>query len=283
MALANGDFRLAASHFVAGLAADPYSPDAREGLDSAVRRLIVPRPRRLAASEHPLRARRYFISDGYASRLSPEYRLDGADAREATIARPDVYARAAEVAERLGARRIVDLGTGDGHRLMALHPRFELLGIDYGPNLELARRRFPHLTWMEHDLDRPGPLPLTAGQLEGAVVICANVIEQLVNPEFLLGNLRALLPSVEAVVLSTPERDASGETASAGPPAHAERVREWTVNELAELLAFCEFDHGDLALVRSAGAEGAGGTILAVLVPDAERAARIDSAVRSAA
>jgi len=33
--------------------------------------------------------------------LSPEYHLDVVDARVATVARPGVYARAAEVAQRL--------------------------------------------------------------------------------------------------------------------------------------------------------------------------------------
>jgi len=166
---------------------------------------------------------------------------------------------------------------------MALHPRFELLGIDYGPNLELARRRFPHLTWTEHDLDRPGPLPLTPGHLEGSVVICAHVIEQLVNPELLLGNLRALLPSVEAIILATPQRDAICEAANAGPPAHAYRVREWNISELAELLAFCQFDHGDLA--SRARRRRGGGRRHDPRGPatDVERAARIDTAVSSAA
>ena len=62
------------------------------------------------------------------------------------------------------ARRILDLGTGDG-RLLALvkneHPRTETVALDFSPAMiEVASRRFAgdsSVRVIEHDLDRPLP------------------------------------------------------------------------------------------------------------------------------
>ena len=75
-----------------------------------------------------------------------------------------------------GANTIIDLGAGAGGKLAALAPDLEILGVDYGPNVEIARRAFPAATWREHDLDAAGGLALTPLQLRGSVVVCANVI-----------------------------------------------------------------------------------------------------------
>lgn len=267
-ALAEGDFDGAAGHFLAALAADPFSIRAREGLDHAKQRLIVPTPRRAAAAT----GHTYRIKPGYTSREAPAYYVDLAGERTGVVQQPDVYTRAAEVAGRTGATRIIDLGTGGGAKLAALASRFEILGLDHGPNVELARRSFPEHAWREHDLDSAGRLPLTAEQLEGSVVICAGVIEHLLRPELLLDNLRELLPSVRAVVLSTPERDLTHGPDSVGPPADPTRAREWNISEFAALLEEWGFEHGELGLTRSDSAGAGQTTILAVLYPDAEAA-----------
>src|SRR5215510_14094986 len=64
----------------------------------------------------------------------------------------------------LTARRILDLGTGDG-RLLALvkkdRPTVEGVALDYSPTmLDAARKRFatdPHVTIVEHDMNVPLP------------------------------------------------------------------------------------------------------------------------------
>jgi glycosyltransferase involved in cell wall biosynthesis/SAM-dependent methyltransferase len=281
-ALAEPNFVAAASHFVAALSADPFNPDARAGLDNAQRRLVVPRPRRVASPRHERQARDYHIKPGYTRREAPAYFVDLIEERTGTSCQPDVYTRAAEVAVRLGATRIIDLGAGGGAKLAPLRSRFEVLGLDYGPNLELARRRFPAGIWREHDFDRAGALALSFEQLSGSVVICANVIEQLVHPEILLDNLREALAWVEALVISTPERDLASGPESMGPPEDPHRVREWNIGEFAALLEAWGFEHGDVGLTRSETASGLRHTILAVLYPDAERAGRMEAAGSSA-
>jgi len=278
-ALAEAEFVSAASHFVAALAADPFTPEARDGLDYTTRRLVVPRPRRIGATQDENRAGEYHLGADYTCRDAPHYHVDLGEGRGGREGHAEVYARAAGVATTLGATRIIDLGAGGGGKLAALHPRFEILGVDYGPNIEISRRRFPAGTWREHDFDQPGPLPLTPEELSGSVVICANVVEALLRPETLLGNLRALLDSAEAVVISTPDRDLIHGPADAGPPTDVCRVREWNLQEFAALLEATGLEHGDLGLASAEDAGARQHTILAVLYPDAERAERMATAV----
>ncbi len=275
-ALAAGDFLGAAGHFVAGLAADPLDRNARDGLDHAVRRLVIPLPRSIEANDAEPSLPGYGIADGYTKRSRPDYFVDLSTDGDAIPGAPDAYAQASAVADRLGAVRIVDLGCGAGGRLRSLYPRFAVLGLDYGPNLELARRSFPDGIWREHDFDHPGSLPVEADELDASVIVCANVIEQLGRPEFLLENLHELLPRVEAIVISTAERGCTGPEA-AGPPSQPWRVREWNTEEFAALLEAFGFEHGDLGVTR-ADDGGTESTICATLYPDARRAGRVAAA-----
>ena len=133
---------------------------------------------------------RYLIKQHYAAREQPRY---FADVDSGVTFQPDVYDTAAAVARGLGARRIVDVGTGQGRKLASLHPQLEVVGIDFGSNLEHARRTYPFGTWIEADLDQPGPLPLDPEQLQGAVVVCADVIEHVQDPALLLDKLKGTL------------------------------------------------------------------------------------------
>jgi len=284
-ALAAGAFDRAAKHFVRALADDPGCTMATTGLDHAVRRFAVPVPTAdvHAGVEDPAANERYAIKAGYRHRSAPEYFVDLIEERDGVVWQPDVYPAAARVARALGATRIIDIGPGSGHKLARLHPEFEVVGLDFGPNLQQCAERFPFGTWREHDLDADTPLPLTPHELGGAVVVCADVIEHLVRPELLLDALRAALEHAEAVVLSTPERDGTRGADHMGPPPHFCHVREWSLDELGELLGRWGFEHGDLGLTRSNDRSDDQDTILAVLFPDAARDARAAAAAAAPA
>lgn len=190
------------------------------------------------------RVAEYFLPQGYRERLEPQYFDD--EAMDA-VWQPDVYAEAAALARVFDTRRIVDLGCGDGSKLVALHPEFEIVGIDVGANLERAREHGVG-TWIELDLDSGGPLPI--GGCASTLFICADVIEHLVHPELTLAQIRdALSNGADALVLSTPERDLNGAD-RAGPPANPAHVREWNRDELLRFLAAQGLD-GLAALTRS--------------------------------
>lgn len=215
----------------------------------------------------------YCIRAGYEIRPVPVYY---ADTPTNVTWQPDVYPEAARLARELGARTVVDLGSGNGDKLARLHPEFEIVGVDIGSNLEHVRRAHPQGTWVEHDFEEPGALPLDAELLDGCVIVCADVIEHLMRPEHLLAKLRdALAAGASAVLLSTPERTRTWGDEHAGPPPNTCHVREWTLEELGALLEREGFAWGDLELTRSNDAESRLATSLALLYRDEDVERRV--------
>jgi SAM-dependent methyltransferase len=188
----------------------------------------------------------YFLAPGYRERLTPTYfHDDGMDA----VWQPDVYPDAAALARVLGSRRIIDLGCGDGSKLAALHPEFEIVGIDIGANLDRSRERQSVGVWLELDLDSDDRLPLE--DVSGSLFICADVLEHLRFPEKTLRRVReALDRGADALVLSTPERDLVEGDRHLGPPKNPAHVREWNSAELRSFLESCGLD-GFYGLTRS--------------------------------
>lgn len=194
-------------------------------------RLILGWPRETLRYTSRYEASRYCLPRDYRARKSPSYFIDG---QSETTWQPDVYSHAGAVARRFGARRIVDVGCGAGDKLAALHPEFEIVGLDYGPNLDLARARYSFGDWIQHDLSKPRPLPV---ELTGTVLVAADVVEHLLRPEYLLRAIREALFVSHAAILSTPDRKLWRGDKDLGPPLNPAHVREWTADEFAAFLA----------------------------------------------
>ena len=205
----------------------------------------------------------YFVKEGYRIRETPEYH--NADADGDVVWQPDVYRELGEMARLRRSRRLVDLGCGDGVKLAQFADEFELIGIDFGPNVEYCRQRFACGRWVEHDLDSAEPLPLDPEWLRGAVVVCADVIEHLRRPERLLRKIQSALNFADAALLSTPERDLTRGPDDCGPPSNPCHVREWTSAEFADLLGAEGFEDVVMGLTRSNDSATDERTILARL------------------
>lgn len=192
----------------------------------------------------------YFIRDGYAARHDPAYDIRSPD--DDIVWQPDVYPEAARIAKSLGASCIVDIGSGDGAKLAALHPRFDLIGLDLpGPNLDHCRAAYPYVEWLVHDAEGLEALPVPDQVLARSVVVCCDVIEHLLRPDRLLRTLRGVLDVAPAITLSTPARDLTWGDEHLGPPPNPSHVREWATEELAALLDEFGFLHRSITLTRS--------------------------------
>jgi SAM-dependent methyltransferase len=223
----------------------------------------------------------YEIRSGYTHRPEPEYFADTQTLSEPIVYQPEVYAHAAEAAAALGATRIIDFGCGTGGKLVELADRFEIVGIDYGPNIELCRSTYDVGTWLVDDFDAPGPVDVDPA---GAVVVCSDVIEHVRRPEILLGKLRAALEGgAVAVLISTPERELTYGLWHHGPPPNRAHVREWSTRELAALLRRSGFEHGSVGLTRSNTVRNVAHTILAGYVADPARLDTLEDVLVDAA
>jgi SAM-dependent methyltransferase len=185
----------------------------------------------------------YQIKAEYVERSIPEYDdLNTVGARW----QASVYERARAEALKWRASYVFDVGCGDGrnHDLLG---DLEIVGIDYGKNLEEARRRSPRGTFFEADLEDELPLPQAP---TGSIIVCADVIEHLRRPDRLLAKLHALLADASVALISTPERDLWHGRDHIGPPPNKGHVREWNRSEFAALLAAYGFK-GLTEIVRS--------------------------------
>ncbi len=173
----------------------------------------------LAAGPPPAPAQGSFcIKPGYRSRSTPEYFADTLAETRGIVYQPDVYLLARHLGKHFGCSHVIDIGCGHAEKLVALRPDFVTLGIDYRANIDCCRTRYPESRWLECDLEQDAVLPLETDLVRQAVVVCADVIEHLVNPLPLLRNLRLLLDQAPVAVLSTPDRELLHGTAHLGPP-----------------------------------------------------------------
>lgn len=206
----------------------------------------------------------YFIKPNYQIRPEPIYFVD----QTPVIYQPHMYRLAAALAERLNCRYIIDIGCGTAGKLTELYPQFEVVGIDYGVNIEECRAHYPYGMWIEHDLDRPELLSLPDEVVCEAVVICSDVIEHMKNPGYLLSNIKALLQKAPLCLLSTPERDAVRGADHAGPPPNIAHVREWNRVELTELMKHFELNQAHIGLTAGNNQDWSRVTMVSVLVQD---------------
>lgn len=186
----------------------------------------------------------FCIKDGYVENPGPVYFLD--DPKGEIIFQPDVIPAAEALAVGLGLRTIVDIGCGWADKLAALHdrrPDWRLIGVDYGANLQHCRDVYPWGEWVDIDLERTFHIDAS-----GAVVVCSDVIEHLVNPTAMLDSLR--YSGAATVLFSTPERDVQHGPDHLGPSPNRCHVREWNLDELVAYIASSGFDVVHAGLTR---------------------------------
>lgn len=164
----------------------------------------------------------YHIKPRYTERAANEFFDDTPFKDEFQV---DVYKHARGVAERIGARRIMDIGCGSGFKLVNQFPSppFETMGVDLEPTVSWLKGAYPNRNWANNWLRWPAEL-----------VVCSDMVEHLPDPDLLLDYLAALAP--KRIILSTPDRDLLGLGTEDGPPKNTCHVREWGKEELASYL-----------------------------------------------
>ena len=208
----------------------------------------------------------------YRCREVPDYFVDSVASDHEVEWQPDVYPAAARLARSFGCDVLIDVGCGQARKLVAQAPQFQIVGIDYGANIEHCRRTHGVGSWLEADLERALPLPLPAALLARSVVICSDVIEHLIDPMPLLAILKRLLRDCAAVVLSTPDRSRTNGPDHRGPSHNTSHTREWNADELQRLLQHAGFDVALVTHTRSNDAKPDLATIFVVLVNPAHPA-----------
>jgi len=145
----------------------------------------------------------------------------------------DVYKIAADLMREPGVSSVLDVGSGPPLKLKSLLPAKPLVLhlVDQAQSAPLAASLLPAATFTAANLETAD---LDLG-LRFDLVICADVIEHLLDPDPCLRFIRRHLSPAGALLISTPERDIlrGRECRSCPHPMH---VREWNRAEFANFL-----------------------------------------------
>ena len=145
-----------------------------------------------------------------------------------------VYSAAARYLAESGKQSFVDVGCGYPAKIAALIAPVtgDITLIDQPSMATLMAGEFPDFHFIPHNLES------TADDIEVTAdcVVCADVIEHLMNPRPLIALLRQLLKPGARLFISTPERDKVRGTHCNFSP-NPEHVREWNQQEFHALLS----------------------------------------------
>ena len=145
----------------------------------------------------------------------------------------DVYKFAADLMRGPGVASVLDVGSGPPLKLKSLLPAkpLALHLVDQAQSARLAARLLPAATFTAADLET---VDLDLGR-RFDLVICADVIEHLLDPDPCLRFIRRHLSRAGVLLISTPERDIlRGRECRSSP--HPMHVREWNRAEFASFL-----------------------------------------------
>jgi SAM-dependent methyltransferase len=167
---------------------------------------------------------RYGITAGYRHRRRQRY-FDGT--AETDEWQREVYMVAADLMRSEGFCTVYDVGCGSGYKLIHYLGAYDTTGFEIEPTLTYLTKTYPDRKWRLAELgDRSLP--------PANLVVCADVIEHVDDPDALLNLLRHM--TGRYLVLSTPDRDlvyAEGNCRRRrGPPWNITHFREWSFAEL---------------------------------------------------
>jgi hypothetical protein len=160
----------------------------------------------------------YFIRPGYRHRTEAIYFDDRGNTDKW---QRRVYRFAREVFDQHRLKVVCDLGCGSAYKLVRYFGDCNPIGMDVATTCVWLKKKYPRYTWMELDFKAAPPL-------KADLVIAADVIEHLLDPNALLSYISSLEPKY--VVLSTPDRNLLP-TEYDGPPTNRAHIREWSFLE----------------------------------------------------
>lgn len=194
-------------------------------------------------------AKTYFIKDGYRPNTSAVTREGGEEEFYWTASRLKmsyryqfpVYRLASQLMKENGFHSVVDVGCGVATKLAELHkwhPAAEIVGIDQPHAIAFCQQHWNFGTWIADDFENPAT---EHDSVRADLVICADVVEHLEDPDILLAYLKKRVTERGLIAMSTPERDLlRGVDCDYSPnPYH---VREWNASEFARYLESSGFE-----------------------------------------
>lgn len=174
----------------------------------------------------------FSLRPGYQARSVPVPYHDSLE--DSRIYQVPVYKHAATLVAQMKLLSVLDLGCGLGSKLIDYVAPFcsDITGVDMERSILECRRMHKQGTWIIGDLENP---EFQLGRTFD-LIISADVVEHLINPDSLLTLARNSSHKATRFIISTPERDLRRGKHDMGPPHNPAHVREWNASEFEAYL-----------------------------------------------
>ena len=145
----------------------------------------------------------------------------------------DLYKFCKKLIKNLGLKSVLDIGCGSALKLIRIiYPECkEIYGIDIGLNRNFFRKTYGLNTLYDDDIESP-QLVLDK---KFDLIISADVIEHLENPDNLIKYIKKFSHKKTLIVISTPERDIVRGLKAVRTP-NKSHIREWNFKEFERYL-----------------------------------------------
>lgn len=152
-----------------------------------------------------------------------------------------VYDYAISLMKERNLSRVIDVGCGIAVKLQHLKkriPNADIIGIDQPDPIAYCQQTYDFGTWLVDDFENA---KINAENITPPdLIICADVIEHVANPDHILSYIRNLAGKDTLILISTPERDRMrGKDCMSCP--HPQHVREWNAEEFRQYVESRDF------------------------------------------
>lgn len=167
----------------------------------------------------------YGITPAYEHRLNYTY-LDKTESTDEW--QKEVYEYARNFMIKNGYTKVVDFGCGSGYKMIKNFEEFEAIGVEVEETYNFLKEKYPNHQWFNAG-------NLNTEILETDLVVCADVIEHVLNPDEFLESLNKI--KFKHLIISTPDRLTLHGNFHFGPPQNPFHIREWTCREFRKYLS----------------------------------------------
>ncbi len=165
----------------------------------------------------PFSSKKYDIKKGYKHRSKYRY-YDNTPCEDHY--QKEVYEEAKQFSINNNFKKIVDIGCGSAYKLMSYFSEYDTIGIDVAETYQFLENKYPNKKWLSTD-------NVDYSSLDADIVICADVIEHLLDPMELIQNIKKI-KNFKYLFISTPERNILNGCYHYGPPKNYHHIREWS-------------------------------------------------------
>lgn len=170
----------------------------------------------------------FFIKNNYTSRKNF---LHYDDTKNTDGWQKEVYLEARSFMQKHDLNNVIDIGCGSGYKLVKYFKEYNTTGLEVECNLDFLNSKYPSHQWLKSDFNNPP-------NLETDIVICADVIEHLINPDMLMEYIKTF--KFKFAFISTPDRDLHyhpNNPGYNGPPGNKTHIREWNSSEFNQYIS----------------------------------------------